>query len=107
MECFCSRLLWYDNIKSILQLFATLWDSLTNVANFQQFLDIAWLYCYGWHFQKRLLHRIDLSYKLRYFFWFFQNDLANGAKPGVFPPDLGIQCLSGFFFWRSAGVFKI
>jgi len=35
-------------------------------------------------------------------FWYFQNDLANGAKKfGVLPLDLSFQCLSGFFFWRS------
>jgi len=31
-------------------------------------------------------------------FWYFQNDLANGAKFRILPPDLGFQCLSGFFF---------
>jgi len=32
----------------------------------------------------------------RYFFWYFQNDLTNGAKFGVLPPDLSFQCLLGF-----------
>jgi len=39
-------------IKSILQLFATLGNHSSNVANFQQFPDIAWLCCWKWHFQK-------------------------------------------------------
>jgi len=33
-------------IKSILQLFAILWDHSSNVAKLQQFPDIAWLWCY-------------------------------------------------------------
>jgi len=31
--------------------------------------------------------------------WYFQNNLASGAKPGVFPPDLGFSMLSGFIFF--------
>jgi len=31
-------------------------------------------------------------------FSYFQNDLANGTKFGVLPPDLSFQCLSGFEF---------
>jgi len=36
-------------------------------------------------------------------FWYFQNNLARGAKPGVLSPDLRYSKLCGFifFFWRS------
>jgi len=38
--------------------------------------------------QLKILHQTVLVHKLRYI-WYFRNDLASGAKPGVLPPGLG------------------
>jgi len=55
-----------------------------------------------WIALKILLHHIDQFYILRYLFWYFQNDMASGAKPGVLSPDLGFS----MSFWVFLLKFK-
>jgi len=84
-------------LKSILQFFAALWDRSSNVAKFQQFPDIAWLYCCEWHFQKLFFNHTDRSYKLCYFFGAFKMIWPMEPNPGFCPQIWVFNALLDFY----------